>query len=58
MNSYAWFELGMAYHTLDRREKLNEVTAHLNRFDPKMAQHLIKATAVTAHSGGGAEEAR
>ena len=44
MNGHAWYELGMAYHTLNRRDKLAEVTAHLNRFDPKMALHLAKAT--------------
>lgn len=44
MNPYAWFELGMAYHVLGRRAKLKEVIAHLDRFDPKMAQHLVRAT--------------
>jgi tetratricopeptide (TPR) repeat protein len=44
MNGYAWFELGMAYHALGRREQLDEVIAHLNRFDPKMTQHLVRAT--------------
>ncbi len=44
MNSLAWYELGMVYHTLNRRDKLDEVIAHLNRFDPKTTQHLVRAT--------------
>ena len=45
MNPHAWYELGMAYHTLGNRKKLDEVASHLDRFDPKMAQHLGRATA-------------
>ena len=44
MNGHAWYELGMAYFTLNRRDKLAEVVAHLDRFDPKMALHLTRAT--------------
>ena len=44
MNAHAWYELGMVYHTLKRAEKFAEVSAHLNRFDPKMALHLSRAT--------------
>jgi hypothetical protein len=52
MNGYAWYELGMAYHTLNSRDKLDEVIAHLNRFDPKMTQHLVRATAKPADRSG------
>ncbi len=48
MNGHAWYELGMAYHTLNRRDKLEEVTAHLNRFDPTMALQLTRATEIAA----------
>jgi len=44
MNAHAWYELGMVYHTLKRADKFAEVSAHLNRFDPKMALHLSHAT--------------
>jgi tetratricopeptide (TPR) repeat protein len=50
MNGYAWYELGMAYHALNNRDKLDEVIAHLNRFDPNMTQHLIRATGKSADS--------
>ena len=52
MNGHAWYELGMAYHTLDSRDKLAEVIAHLNRFDPKLTQHLVRATAKPAGRQG------
>ncbi len=52
MNAYAWYELGIAYHALNKREKLDEVIAHLNRFDPKVTQHLVRATAKTADKPG------
>jgi hypothetical protein len=52
MNGYAWYELGMAYQTLNNRDKLEEVIAHLNRFDPKMTQHLVRATAKTVDRSG------
>jgi len=44
MNAHAWYELGMVYHTLKRADKFAEISAHLNRFDPKMALHLSHAT--------------
>jgi hypothetical protein len=34
----------MAYHTLQRDDKLDEVIAHLRGFDPKMTRHLQQAT--------------
>jgi tetratricopeptide (TPR) repeat protein len=44
MNGHAWYELGMAHFALGRSDKLKEVIAHLDRFDPKMAQHLMRST--------------
>ena len=41
MNPHAWYQLGMAYHTLHKPEKVNEVVMHLLRFDPKMTRRLI-----------------
>jgi hypothetical protein len=34
----------MTYHTLNRADRLDEVIAHLNRFDPKMTRHLLRST--------------
>jgi hypothetical protein len=34
----------MTYFALGRRNKLAEVIAHLDRFDPKMAHQLTRAT--------------
>jgi hypothetical protein len=56
----------MAYHTLNSRDKLDEVIAHLNRFDPRMTQHLVRATAKPAdqpapaatHAATGLDERR
>ncbi len=42
MNPFAWYYLGMAYHTLGERTKLEETAAHLDRFDPRMAQRLLR----------------
>jgi hypothetical protein len=42
----------MAYHMLGSRDKLDEVIAHLNRFDPRMTQHLVRATAQPADYPG------
>ena len=44
MNPHAWYQLGMAYHTLRNPEKVNEVVMHLLRFDPKMTRRLILDT--------------
>ena len=40
----ARYELGMTYHTLNRRDELAATIAHLDRYDPKMALHLTNAT--------------
>jgi tetratricopeptide (TPR) repeat protein len=50
----AWYGMGLALGSLGRheesadalgrRKKLDEVIAHLDRFDPKLTQHLVRAT--------------
>ena len=42
MNPHAWYALGMAYHCIGEREKLQVTIAHLDRFDPKMALRLTQ----------------
>jgi len=42
MNPHAWYQLGMAYHTLRNPEKVTEVAMHLLRFDPRMTRRLIQ----------------
>ena len=44
LSPYPWYHLGMAYHTLDNRKKVDEVIAHLNTFDPKVTRKLINDT--------------
>jgi tetratricopeptide (TPR) repeat protein len=40
MNPYAWYHLGMAYHVSGQPAKREETVAHLERFDPRMAERL------------------
>jgi len=41
MNPHAWYQLGMAHHTLQHPDKVKEVALHLVRFDPRMTRRLI-----------------
>lgn len=44
MNPHAWYAMGMAYHTMGNKAKVDEIIAHLGRFDPKMTQQLMRET--------------
>ena len=44
MNPHAWYAMGMAYHTMGNKAKVDEIVAHLGRFDPKMTQQLMRET--------------
>lgn len=48
MNPHAWYSLGMAHYTMGNKDKLRDVIAHLNRFDPKMTKQLIRETSSEA----------
>jgi Flp pilus assembly protein TadD len=40
MNPHAFYALGMAYHTLGRRDKVRQAIERLRTFDPKMTAQL------------------
>ena len=44
MNPHAWYHLGMAYSALGDSERLDATISHLDRFDPKEALRLARAT--------------
>ena len=48
MNPHAWYSLGMAHYTMGNKDKLRDVIAHLDRFDPKMTKQLIRETSSEA----------
>ena len=41
MNPHAWYQLGMALHTLGNTARFEQAVMHLLRFDPKMTRRLI-----------------
>lgn len=50
MNPHAWYAMAMAYHTMGNKAKVDEIVAHLGRFDPKMTQQLMRETGLTHQS--------
>jgi len=44
MNWHAWIALGMCYHRLGQTDKVQDVAAHINRYQRRLARQLIRDT--------------
>lgn len=47
LNWHAWIALGMCYHRLGQADKVQDVAAHINRYQRRLARQLIHDTGRT-----------